>query len=171
MIYEPREDSLLLAKYVKKYAKGKVLDLGCGSGILAEAALENTRDVLAADINQEAVDYCKKKGINAVKSDLFENISNKFDWIIFNPPYLPEDEREDEESRLITTGGKKGNEIIIKFLDEAKNHLNKNGKILMIASSLTPDFDFIVKEKGFKSHELEQVKTFFEKIKAYLIEL
>ena len=35
MLYEPREDSRLLAKYAKKYAKGLVLDIGTGSGIQA----------------------------------------------------------------------------------------------------------------------------------------
>ena len=112
MIYDPAEDSFLLAKHVKKYAKGKVLDLGTGSGFLAEVALENTKDVLAADIQEEVVNYVKKKGINAVKSDLFSNIKGKFNLIIFNPPYLPFEDLEDEESRLITTGGESGNEVL-----------------------------------------------------------
>jgi len=93
MIYEPNDDSYLLKEFVLKHARGKVLDMGTGSGIQAEAALEKTQDVLAADINNEAAEFCKKKGINAVQSDLFENINHKFDLIIFNPPYLPE-ERE-----------------------------------------------------------------------------
>ena len=57
MIYEAADDSFLLAKYVKKYAFGKVLDLGCGGGIQSLSALENTEDVLAADVSKEAVDY------------------------------------------------------------------------------------------------------------------
>src|SRR3989338_1304496 len=93
MIYEPREDSVLLKKWVKKLVKGKVLDMGTGSGVQALAALEKTKDVLAADINPECVEYVKKKGVNALQSDLFSNITEKFDWIIFNPPYLPEDLR------------------------------------------------------------------------------
>ena len=89
MIYAAREDSFLLAKYVNKFSKGKVLDLGTGSGIQAEAALKHTKNVLAVDINKEAVNYVKKKGIKAKVGNLFSEIDKKFDLIIFNPPYLP----------------------------------------------------------------------------------
>ena len=94
IVYEPAEDSFLLAEQVKKYAKGKVLDLGTGSGILAETALINTKEVLATDINEEAVKRLKQKGINARFSDLFSHITEKFNLIIFNPPYLPTERNE-----------------------------------------------------------------------------
>ena len=45
MIYEPEADSFMLAKHVKEYAKGKVLDMGTGSCILAEEALKKTKIV------------------------------------------------------------------------------------------------------------------------------
>ena len=93
MIYEPSEDSYLLAKYVDKFSKGKVLDLGTGSGIQAETALKHTKEVLATDISKEAVKFVKKKGIKARISDLFSNINEKFDLIIFNPPYLPREKK------------------------------------------------------------------------------
>ena len=67
MIYHPAEDSYLLEKKVKKYAKGKnVLDIGSGSGIQAIAALESgASGVLAVDLDREAVKELGKKGINA----------------------------------------------------------------------------------------------------------
>jgi release factor glutamine methyltransferase len=170
MIYEPEEDSYLLEKYVKKYAKGKVLDVGTGSGIQALVALENTKDVLAVDINPEAVDFVKKKGVNAKISDLFSNVEGKFDVIIFNPPYLPEDSEEDEESKKITTGGKKGHEILEKFLKEAKEHLNENGMILIVVSSLTGDVQSLFKKYKYRFECLEIEKMFFEQLYVYLIE-
>jgi len=97
-----------LLTFIKSYAKGSILDLGSGTGILAKEAMKYSRDVLAADINQESVSYCKKQGIKAVKSDLFSNIKGKFDLIIFNPPYLPSGRFDKGKD---TTGGKKGNEI------------------------------------------------------------
>jgi len=170
MLYEPAEDSYLLLEQVKKYAKGKVLDLGTGTGILAEAALERTKDVLAADINEEAVNFVKKKGIKAVRSDLFSNIKGRFDLIIFNPPYLPKEVREPDDSALSTTGGKKGSEIIERFLCEAKEHLEKDGKILMIFSSLTPNVDKLIKKYNYKHKKLSEKSFFFEKLYVYLIE-
>ena len=171
MIYEPKEDSFLLAKYVKKFAFGKVLDIGTGSGILAEVALKNTKNVLAIDINQECVNYIKKKDINAKFSDLFSNINEKFDLIIFNPPYLPEEELEDEEGKLITTGGKYGYEILERFFSQVNNYLNENGKILIVFSSLTNKnkINKIIKKNNFKFKLLEKQKIFFETLYCYLI--
>ncbi len=168
MLYTPAEDSFLLQKQVRKYAKGKVLDLGTGSGIQALTALEKTKDVLAADINSEAVKNCKKLGIKAVKSDLFSNIQGKFDLIIFNPPYLPDDNLNLKDD-LNYIGGKKGSEILDKFFSQAKKHLNKNGKILIVFSSLTLDVNKIIKKYRFKFKKLSEQKFFFEKLFVYLI--
>ena len=168
MIYEPAEDSFLLQKYVRKYAEGKVLDMGTGIGIQTLTALEKTKDVLAVDINPEAVKLLKQKRITAKVSDLFSNVKGKFDLIIFNPPYLPKDEREPEDSALATTGGKKGYEIIEKFLQQAKKFLKKEGKILLVVSSLTGDVEKLFKKQGYEFKKLEEKKEFFEKLFVYL---
>ena len=167
MIYEPREDSFLLQKFVKEYTKGKVLDIGSGSGILAETALKKTKEVLAVDIDEKAVNGLRKKGINAVKSDLFENVKGKFDLIIFNPPYLPEEGIEDKA----IYGGKKGYEILERFFKDAKKFLNENGKILIVFSSLTNKrkVDESIKENGFEFKCLEEKKLFFESLYIYLV--
>ncbi|MBL7052023.1 MAG: methyltransferase [Nanoarchaeota archaeon] len=167
-MYEPREDSFLLKKHVKKLVSGKVLDVGTGSGIQALAALENTKEVLAVDISEEVVEYCKKKNINVIQSDLFEKIEGKFDWIIFNPPYLPEDPREPEDSKLATTGGKKGDEILKRFLVDAKDYLNENGKILVLISSLTGKAEDLFKDYSWKL--LERENLFMEDIEVYLLQ-
>ncbi|MBS3160445.1 DUF2431 domain-containing protein [Candidatus Woesearchaeota archaeon] len=170
-MYERSEDSELLAKYVEEYAKGKVLDIGTGSGIQAEAALRFTKNVLAVDVDEESVNYVKKKGIKAKISDLFSNVAGKFDLIIFNPPYLPDEKLEDEKSKRITTGGKHGYEILEKFFSQANEHLNKNGKILIVFSSLTNKnkVNKLIKKNDFKFQLLESKKLFFEELYCYLI--
>ncbi len=171
MIYEPAEDSFLLQKQVKKYSKGKsVLEIGTGSGIQIQTAIKyGAKKVLATDINEEVLKNLKSKKTNFRKSDLFSNISEKFDLIIFNPPYLPEDKMEDLESQLATTGGKWGDEIILKFLKQSPKHLNNNGKILLLISSLTPQsrIDKLLIKLKLSKKRLSEKKLFMEKLEVW----
>lgn len=166
MIYEAAEDSFLLEKFVRDYAKRSVLDVGVGSGILMEAALKKTKDVKGVDIDEEAIEYCKKKGLNVIYSDLFSNVKGKFDLIVFNPPYLPEDEIKDKD----LVGGEHGYELIERFFNEADKFLNKNGKILIVFSSLTNKrkVDEIIKKNKFNFKLLAKEGYFFEKLYVYL---
>ncbi len=165
-IYQPAEDSFFFADFLKKFLKkhkiNSYLDMGTGSGILSEVALEvlDKKNILAADINPLSIKLLKKKNINVIETNLFENIKNKYDLITFNAPYLPRDKREPKSSQLATTGGKNGDEISIKFLKQAKKHLNKNGKILLLISSLTPQD----KIKKFKSKLVARKKIFMEEL-------
>ena len=174
-IYEPSEDSYLMSltlekeipKLLYKNNKLKFLEIGSGSGINLQKAKFlgiTEKNIFSIDINSEAVEYCKKLGFNCVKSNLFERVSGEYDLIIFNPPYLPEDKSglESKESKIATTGGKKGNEIIIKFLKQAKSYLNKQGKIFVLTSSLTPKIDFL--KLGYKSKIIQEKKLFYEKL-------
>ncbi len=173
MIYTPREDSFLLEREVKKVAKNRVfLDMGAGSGMQSKAALSvHASLVLATDINQEAVNALKKQGIHAIKSNLFSRIKGKFDLIAFNPPYLPKDKKEDKESAETTTGGKRGDEIILKFLKEVKKHLADKGIILLVISSLTPRKQILtlLKKQSLKHRVLSSKKFFFESLEVWKI--
>ncbi len=167
-IYEPREDSELLAKEVKKLAFGKVLDMGTGSGVQAEAAI-NAKSVVAADINPKAVAFVKKKGIKAVKSDLFSNIKDKFDTIIFNLPYLPD---EPKLKDLALDGGKEGYELTVKFLSQVGNHLKSNGIVLILFSTMTnvKKVDEAVEHYCFTSEKIASQSLSFEELIVYKLE-
>ena len=173
-IYEPAEDSYLLENVIKDYLKDKnknlkILDMGAGSGIQAQTCKNlGFNNILCADISREAIESLENKKFNAVKSDLFSNINkkSKFDLIIFNPPYLPEDKDEPKDSRLVTTAGKKGYEIIVKFLKQAKIYLKKEGIILLLVSSLSKP-EVIEKQAKTLDYNLKQVanqKLFFEEL-------
>ena len=141
-IYEPAEDSFLLCDFLKKTIKDtniSFLDMGCGSCIVADTAKEiEVSHIVCADINPKAVETAQQKGYKAMQSDLFQHIKGTFDIICFNAPYLPYDEREPKDSQIATTGGKKGDEIPVRFIKEAKEHLNKGDTIYLLISSLTP---------------------------------
>jgi release factor glutamine methyltransferase len=170
-IYQPSEDSFLfsrvlkeqLPKLLKENSNLKFLEIGTGSGIHLETALNcgvKKENIFSSDINKDSVSHCNVLGFNCIYSDLFENITGKFDLIAFNPPYLPEDSREPKDSAVATTGGKKGNEIILKFLKQAKNCLKENGKVFLITSSLAKEVDF--KKMGYKEKEIGCERLFFE---------
>lgn len=173
MIYEPQEDSFLLLKEIPKYVRGRVLEIGTGSGILAEEAAKFSDEVVAVDVSEDAVKYCKGKikikEIKFLQSDMFGNVSGKFDTIIFNPPYLPAQDGEGKKLAQKISGGKKGSEIIERFFKDAAKYLNKDGKILIVFSSLTPEVDKIIEENGFRSKKIVEQSLFFEKLFVFLV--
>jgi release factor glutamine methyltransferase len=170
-IYSPAEDSYLLQEVLEKEIPKfvptiKVLEVGAGSGNNLEKLKSlGVKNISSCDINPKAVKKCKSLGFSCIESNLFEKIKGKFDLIIFNPPYLPEDKREEKISRIATTGGKKGSEIINKFLKQAKKYLNKNGKIFLISSSLTKGINWNCCKKKLISRK----KIFFEELRVWEI--
>jgi len=144
-VYEPREDSYLLQECIPQNLKGKkILDMGTGSGILAITAAKNGGDVTAVDISPEALKAAEKNAkrqnvkIKFILSDLFENIAEKYDLIIFNPPYVPENEFDEKVgTSRIYSGGKSGREVLERFIKDVKRFLSENGEILIVISSLT----------------------------------
>lgn len=166
-MYQPSDDSFLFSDFLNDYfSKLKsreisYLDLGTGSGILAEVAKKNkVKDILATDIDKAVLTFVKKKGFTTRKSNLFEKIPENFDLITFNAPYLPEDELEPKDSQVATKGGKKGDEISLEFIKQAKKHLNKNGKIFLLVSSLTP----LSRLKKFKFKVVARKKIWMEEL-------
>jgi len=165
-IYQPAEDSHFFSEFLKKYfSKNQIisyLDMGTGSGILSETVSKflDKQNIFATDINSSAIKLLKKKGFQTIKTNLFDKIKGKYDLITFNAPYLPFNPREPKSSQLATTGGKHGDEISVKFLKQAKKHLNKNGKILLLISSLTP----MNKIKRFKPKIVTRKKIFMEEL-------
>jgi len=175
LIYQPAEDSYLLQESLISFLDGKkksisILDMGSGSGIQAKTCKKfKFKNILCADINPEAVSNLKGEGFKAIKSNLFSKVDKKFDLIIFNPPYLPEDKREPKDSQLNTTAGKKGYEIIVKFLKGARSHLNPGGKILLLFSSLSKPkvVKSEAKKIGYSFKELTKMSLSFEKLFVY----
>lgn len=180
-IYSPQEDSELLAMNVRQLARGKVLDMGTGSGVQALAALDNkdVESVLAVDINPAAVVSLnnklaslpqeKRSMVVVRRSDMFSDVEGEFDTIICNPPYLPD---EPLVKDVALDGGSGGYEWSARFLTEAKRHIAPNGKIIFLFSNLTNKerIDSILHKLGYSFTELSKMHVgFFEVLYVYSI--
>jgi len=175
-VYEPAEDSLLLLRHVEEQVRGSVLDMGTGSGILAIAAASKPEvlRVVAVDIDPKAIEAAQRKAketgvsdnIEFHVGDLFEGLSDeRFDWIVFNPPYLPSDGSADEAS---WSGGRTGGEVVLRFLSEASGHLKPGGGILLVCSTLT-GLDLERLEESYRVEVLEELPLFFERLFCVLL--
>jgi release factor glutamine methyltransferase len=164
-VYPPSEDTFVLMDILKKERiQGKVLELGTGSGIVGKMLHNMGASVTVTDINPSSVEMAKSMGLKAVESDLFERVKGKFDVLVFNPPYLPEDVKTEKWLDKATIGGKKGIETIERFLVQARKHLNKDGRIYLVFSSRTGDVLSMARKKGYKPTVLGSKSFFFERI-------
>ena len=156
--YEPAEDSYLMVECIKKYGLPSVtdiLDVGVGSGILTKAVAQeySNAKIVGIDINQDALTYATQH--NFIKNitfnqQSFEEVTQMFDFIICNPPYLPANKNDpDDILNKALVGGKKGYEYVIDLIKHCKHILRANGHLYLLISSLTQPAiveDFLDKE-------------------------
>lgn len=130
---------------VQQWPKPKVLDVGTGTGALALAikAAHPTAEIWASDLSTEALELAKENAalnnldIQFVQSNLLQNISDSFDLIISNPPYLPENDQLDAQPEvkydptLALYAGADGLALARPLAEQAEQHLNKNGVLLL----------------------------------------
>jgi len=169
-VYLPREDTYLLESALKKIdlKNKKVLEIGCGSGYLSIYCALHNANITAIDINPKALQYASNEAkkanvkINFIISDLFKalNKQDKYDIIIFNPPYLVSDKIE----YLALDGGKEGREIIDKFLTEFDKHLTDNGFVLLLHTDYNDlkETEEKLAKKSFRFEIVAKQHIFFE---------
>lgn len=159
-VYDPAEDSILCAEVIsgeleKLGGSVRVLDMGCGSGILGlyAASKPNVSAVVFADKDDNAVELCRRNietnrdmlyaQCDVVKSDLFSDVTGKFDLILFNSPYLPEGKGDKLANAWY--GGESGVEVAIKFVKQAPGFMEEGGEIVLAVSS-AGNVDMLVDE-------------------------
>ncbi len=154
-----------------------VLDLGTGTGILAIFCADKAEKVIATDINPKAVELAKnnvklnkKTNVEVRWGDLFEPINEKFDLILFNPPYIPENYNPNDNIEVALCCGKKY-EIIHKFAREAKKYLKPKGKIQIIFSNLADSkvIKLIFIRQGYEIKMIAERGLRIEKFMIYLL--
>lgn len=149
----------------------KILDIGTGSGAISLALSKNLKDskIIGVDISKNAIDLANenkiKLNINNVEfkeSDIFSNIEEKFDIIVSNPPYINKEDFEKIDKKLYYEpqnalyGGEDGLYFYKKIIKNAKNFLNKNGKIyLEIGYDQKDSISNLLEKYGYK-----QIKSY-----------
>lgn len=142
---------LLVNNFLKEEKSGRVLDLGCGYGIIGIILSQNKNLYIdMVDINNNAVNLTNEnlklnniENATSFVSNIYSEITNKYDYIITNPPI------------------RAGKEIIRTFLFDAQNHISENGEIWFVMrkdhgvksmmKELEKDYkiEVVDKDKGF----------------------
>ena len=174
-VYPPAEDTFLLIDNLIINDTDKVLEIGTGSGIVSISASLKCSEVTSTDINPHAIKCAEsniklnnRENITVILSDLFENIEDKYDLILFNTPYLPviEEEHVDDDYSKAWDGGESGREVIDKFIEQAPSYLKKGGRIQLVQSSLSDNEKTlkIFEKMGLKAEITAVEHIFFEDI-------
>lgn len=174
----PQPDTEILVEEVIKIAelesKTKILDMCTGSGCIGVSLayyLKNAK-ITMSDISKNAIEIAKKNAkenkvlekTKFIKSDLFENIEEKFDIIVSNPPYIEKDvikslsKQVQNEPKIALDGGKDGLLFYRKLIKEAPNFLNDNGYLCM-------EIGYNQKEEVIKLAKQEETFSKIEAIK------
>lgn len=174
-VLSPRMETEELIYKVIEYAKMsnknnlKILDLCTGSGIIAitiRKELENlSLEVVASDISEAALKVAKENAImneaevKFIQSDIFENINDKFDIIVSNPPYIAYDDKVTMEDNVLNYdphlalfAEEGGMYFYRKIVENAKQYLKEDGVIFFeIGYDQREKILKLANENGFKA--------------------
>ena len=169
----PQPDTEILVEEVIKLCKNykdniKILDICTGSGAIGISIVKSVENInlIASDISDKALEIAKKNAknneilnrIDFVKSDMFENINDKFDIIVSNPPYIETNvintlsKQVQNEPHLALDGGKDGLDFYRILANQAKEYLKPNGYLCMeIGYNQKDKVEQLLKENGYKN--------------------
>ena len=153
---------------VKCYRGKSALEIGVGSGIVLKALRENFKIVAGTDIDFASLKYCKEnlsKEIMVACCDAASAFHYRFDLIVSNPPYIPIEDNEKNDSAI--HGDSDGIETTLHFLKSAISVLDQDGKILIIISSLSDNMrlDALIVQMNLKRRTVMERNLFFETLR------
>jgi len=167
-VYPPSDDSILLIESLKVRPGERILEIGCGSGVVSIHCAKNGCKVTAVDINPSAVECTEESAqlndvdIDVRESDLFQNVPERFDTIVFNLPYLPV--IDEGELAKAWSGGEDGMGPLPRLMAESKDHLYENGRVVVVVSSLMDQDKLNALLSKYKVKKLGEVPLFFERL-------
>ncbi len=133
----------LLTNLLLKENTQNILDVGCGIGVIGIILKKKypELDVTMIDVNLRALELARKNAklngaeVDIIVSDLYDNVNQKFDVVISNPPI------------------RAGKKIIYKLYSDARNHLNDGGSLWIV----------VRKQHGAKS-TVDFLKTLYQTV-------
>jgi len=174
-VYAPSDDSLLMIDAIARLPLSgrSVLDMGTGSGILGLYCAMRGAKVTVSDIDEaavEEVDYAAEAlglQITSRLSDLFSNIPDRFDLILFNPPYLPSLGVDDRS----VDGGPSGTMLADRFLEELPSHLRLRAEALLLLSSVNDPASVQLRHRKLEFSTVARKSFFFEELQVLRVRL
>jgi len=167
---------------IKKYRSSptfhvgiRCLDIFAGSGCIGIAMLKHIPSARVDFVEKEKRflqqillnlknSKIPKKRFRILRSNIFSNVSRKYDYIFANPPYVAVSRKKSVQSSVLKHephtalfAGKDGLLYIRKFLKEARSHLNPAGKIYMEFDSLQKrEVEKLLKKLGYKNWQFHK---------------
>jgi release factor glutamine methyltransferase len=154
-------------------SKFTILDMGCGSGVIGitlAAELGMRVEVTCADISEDALSLTKEncellgiKNVTFLSTNLFSNVSEHYDLVIANLPYVPETDRPSlapelgHDPDLALYGGQDGLDLIKIFINQVTNHLKDKAEIaLEIGINQSTKVEQLLAQAGFSDITTKQ---------------
>lgn len=175
----PRQDTEILVERVLSDLKTEadkksisILDVCTGSGciIISLAKEMQLRNAVGVDISTEALEVAKKNCeqlevlVELKQSDLFEAVTDKYDVIVSNPPYIRSEEIvtlmpevKDHEPMLALDGREDGLYFYRKIINESAGYLNDGGRLYFeIGCDQGTEVERLMKNAGFHHVKVEK---------------
>ncbi len=174
-VYPPSEDTYLLLDSLDIKVDDTFLEVGCGAGLITVAATKLAHRVVGIDSAYDAVRNTWEnlrrndlsRNCHVVEADLLTAFAPtvRFSVIVFNPPYLPQDDEHTELDHALV-GGQMGIELTQRFVRQAVSHLLEGGRVFVVVSNLA-NIEAIKQtmvDCGFTVTAVSEASLFFEKI-------
>lgn len=162
----PRQDTEVLVEEALKVLQPgmQVLDMCTGSGcIIISLSKMGKIEGTGVDISVEALDVAKKNnanldaGVTWIQSDLFENVEERYDMIVSNPPYIRtavieelKEEVKFHDPYIALDGKEDGLYFYRKIVEESTKYLKENGMLYFeIGHDQGQEVKNLMEEAGF----------------------
>lgn len=165
-MYFPSDDSIFLSNIVNQYHGQLALEVGTSSGIILKELSKNFRIVIGTDLDHNSLIHSQSilKNHRLICCDATSALHNvKFDLIVTNPPYLPNNPNHVDKT---IDGGPSGIEVSIHILTSALDKLTKAGRLLIVVSSLSDKkkLERFIVENNLVMKQIAKKNLFYESL-------